>query len=86
MVQLNKAVPKGMIVYLKDYKKEVPKKISKSVSSLFECTSREDRIFRNVWLFFVIGVFAFSSILWKFQGSIFVDDYHLSDSMMVGYW
>jgi hypothetical protein len=86
MAQLNKDALKGVVIYLKDYRKEVPKKISKSISSVFDCTSREDKIIRNVWLFFVIGVFAFSSILWKFQGSIFSDDFHTNDEMMVGYW
>ena len=84
--QLSKGIQKGIVVYLKDYRKEVPKKISKSVTSVFECETQADKVIRNVWLFFVAGVFVFSSILWKFQGNFFADHFPLDETTSMGYW
>lgn len=86
MAQANNETQKGIIIYLKDYRKEAPKKVIKSVASIFECENQADKVIRNVWLFFVAGVFVFSSILWKFQANFFADHFPLDETVSMGYW
>lgn len=84
MTEINKKEKTGTVLYLKHKASHHPKPTS-YLKSFFRCQNKEDKVVRNLWLFFVIGVFAFSSLLWNYQEHLFSDKFNVNDSMMIGW-